>query len=84
MILPLNTIVTILPNRIWPHLAGRTGVIMRVTPISKVCGITHQTNHASRKHRVVCGGCPIVEVDRKRYLLPASAVMVMDAEGAAA
>jgi hypothetical protein len=84
MILPLNTIVTILPNRIWPHLAGRTGVIMRVTPLSKVCGITHQTNHASRKHRVVCGGCPIVEVDRKRYLLPASAVMVMDAEGAAA
>lgn len=84
MTLPLNALVTILPNSVHPHLAGRTGVIVRVTPVSTVCGITHQTNHASRKHRVVCGGCPIVEVDGGRYLLPASAVMVVDAEGAAA
>jgi hypothetical protein len=80
----IGATVEIQPNHVHPHLAGCTGVIVRVTPLSTVCGITHQTNHPSRKRRVVCGGCPIINVGGKRYLLPASAVMAVGAEGAAA
>jgi hypothetical protein len=79
MTLPLNTLVTILPNSVHPHLAGRTGVIVHVTPLG-LCG--DAMNRRTRGKR--CGQNPIVEVDGGRYLLPASAVMAVDAEGAAA
>lgn len=74
MTLPLNALVTILANTTHPHLAGRRGVVVHITPEQKECGCGGRRSRLMR-----CGQNPILQVEGVgRVLLPREAVVVVD------